>query len=243
VTSPRAGARRTTLVLGAAALVGYGCLHRLGRTAGSTSAERRAVLPGDDLVADPHMVTDHAITIGAGADEVWRWYTPRWVDRLLFPGNWASLDRLDPRLVRELRVGDRIPDGPPGTAEYRVARVERPRTLVLHSTTHVPPGWDERYDARIDWTWSFDLRELPAGTTRVHLRVRGRMSPPWFAALYLALVVPADYVMAVGMLRGLAERVERDLPPADSGRPPFTDDEPDPDHHGRGIVGRPPRPP
>jgi hypothetical protein len=48
------------------------------------------------------------------------WYTPRWVDRALFPDNRPSAERLDPRWVREVHVGDRIPDGPPGTAEFVV---------------------------------------------------------------------------------------------------------------------------
>jgi hypothetical protein len=32
-----------------------------------------------------------------------------------------------------------IPDGPPGTASFRVEYVEPARLLVLHSTSHVPP--------------------------------------------------------------------------------------------------------
>jgi hypothetical protein len=202
-----------------AALGTGAALHVLGRRAGSTSAERKAGRPGDDLVPAPQLVTDHAVTIGALPAEIWPWltqmgwhrggyYTPRWVDRLLFPGNWPSLDRLDPDLIRDLRVGSVVPDGPPGTAEYRVAEVDPPRVLVLRSTTHVPPGWDIRFGAAIVWTWSFRMDERPDGTTRVHLRVRGRMSPWWFAALYVVLIPPADYVMAVGMLRGLRRRVE-----------------------------------
>lgn len=61
------------------------------------------------------------------------------------------------------------------------------------------------------------LAESHAGTCRLHLRVRGRMSPPWFAALYVATIVPSDLVMALGMLRGLRRRVEStmtmDAPP------------------------------
>ena len=150
-----------------------GCLRRLAGSwteAGSTRQERHAILPGDDLVVDPQMVTNHGLTIDAPAERVWPWltqlgwhlggwYTPRWVDRLLFPDNWASLDRLDPTLLRDLQVGDTIPDGPPGTAEYVVSQTERPRLLVLRSTTHIPPGWAERYDARITWTWTLKLTE------------------------------------------------------------------------------------
>jgi hypothetical protein len=172
-------------------------------------------LPGDDLVARPRLRTDHAITIDAPPGEVWPWltqlgwhlggyYTPAWVDRLLFRQNWPSLDHLDPALLRDLKVGDTIPDGPPGTAWYVVAEVEAPHILVLHSTTHLPPGWRERFGAEIDWTWSMRLTELPGRRTRLQLRVRGRMAPPWVTATYLATIVPAE-----------ARRPQRS-----SGRPP-----------------------
>lgn len=202
------------------ALAGYLTLQVLGRRSGSTAAERAVRLPGDDLVDRPQLVTNHGITIARPPDEVWPWlsqlgwhlggyYTPAWVDRLLFPANWPSLDVLDPALTRDLTAGDVIPDGPPDTAYYVVQEVDAPRLLVLRSTTHVPPGWDVRYDARITWTWCFHLTALPgSGHTRLHLRVRGRMSPRWFSGLYLATIVPADFVMATGMLRGIKRRVE-----------------------------------
>lgn len=224
--------RRTAVVatLGSA----YAALQVLGRAAGSTASERAAALPGDELVRCPQLRTDHAATLDAPPSAVWPWltqmgwhrggwYTPRWVDRLLFPDNRASLDRLDPALVRDLRVGDTIPDGRPGTAEYVVAQVDRPHLLVLRSTTHVPPGWRTRYGAELDWTWTFRLSELPGGRTRLHTRVRGRGRPWWFIALYLVAIVPADYVMTSGMLRGLGRRVERGggpvVPSRDPARP------------------------
>ena len=210
---------RFAALAGVSAVAAYVALHVLGRSSGSTPAERRAALPGDALVPDAHLVTDHAVTVDAPPDRVWPWlaqmgwhlggyYTPGWVDRLVFPGNRPSLDRLDPHLVRDLRPGDVVPDGPPGTAAYRVVEAERPHLLLLHSSSHVPPGWGERYGARISWTWCFRLTETGEGGTRLHTRVRGHMTPAWFAALYLATIVPADHVMATGMLRGIKSRVE-----------------------------------
>jgi hypothetical protein len=204
-------------------LGGYVALQVLGRTAGSTRAERRTTLPGDDLIACPHVVTDHAATIDAPPAAVWPWltqmgwhlggyYTPRWVDALLFPHNWPSLERLDPALVRDLRVGDTIPDGAPGTAWYDVVGVEPARVLLLRSTSHLPPGWRDRFGASVDWTWCFALTELAGERTRLHLRVRGRTSPWWVTAGYVGLVVPADLVMATGMLRGIRRRVEEGAP-------------------------------
>jgi hypothetical protein len=218
-------------VLGSA-LVGYGALQILGRRAGSTAEERRMRMPGDELVAQPHILTNHAISIVAKPADVWPWltqmgwhlggwYTPEWVDRLLFPQNWPSLDHLDPALLRDLDVGDNIPDGPPDTAEFVVVEVDARHTLVLHSTTHLPNAWREKFGAGIDWTWSFRLSELPGGRTRLQLRVRGRTAPPWLTATYLATIIPADFIMAGGMLRGIKRRAESGALMRSSGRSPL----------------------
>ncbi len=216
-----------------AVAVGYAALQVLGRRSGATGHERRVTLPGDDVVPTPQLVTDHAITIGAPAQRVWPWltqmgwhlggyYSPAWVDRLLFPQNWPSLEHLDPALLRHLEVGDQIPDGEPGTAVYEVHQVQAPHVLVLRSTTHVPPGWDTKYGAWLVWTWSFMLTDQSDGRCRLHLRVRGRMSPWWFGTLYQVAVVPSDAIMATGMLRGIRRRVETDPVPQLSGRHPYT---------------------
>ena len=202
----------------AATLTAYAVLHRLGTVSGSTAGERGRTLPGDDLIEHPTLVTNHAATLDAPADQVWPWltqlgwhrggwYTPRWVDRLLFPDNWPSAERLDPALVRDLRPGDRIPDGPPGTAEFVVEVADAPKVLVLHSRTHLPPGWDVRMGASLDWVWTFALDPALGGRTRLLIRNRGRVSPTWLDLAYRAAVVPADHVMTRGMFRGLEERV------------------------------------
>ena len=59
---------RNVAVLLAAGALTEAVLVRLGRTYGSTGQERRMALPGDDIVADPQVVTNHAITIDAPAD-------------------------------------------------------------------------------------------------------------------------------------------------------------------------------
>lgn len=212
---PRAS--RTAAV---ALAVASGCaaIHRLGATSGSSPAERARALPGDELIPSPSLVTNHAATLPAPPDEVWPWltqvgwhrggwYTPRWVDRLLFPDNLPSATTLDPALVRDLRPGDTVPDGPPGTAHFVVERADAPGLLVLHSRTHLPPGWAERYGASLDWVWTFALDPLGQGRTRILIRNRGRVRPGWLDLAYRAVIVPADHVMTRGMFEGLAERV------------------------------------
>jgi hypothetical protein len=207
---------RSALAVGA--LGGYVALQWLGRTYGATAAERHEALPGDRLVATPRIATTHAITIDAPPASVWpwlvqmgwgrgQWYTARWVDRLLFPNNGPSADRIVPEL-QHIAVGDRILDGPPeAQCAFVVAELEADRHLVLHSTEHLPPGWAERFGAGIDFSWAFVLRDLGGGRTRFVFRSRASASPWWVEAFYVVVIVPADFVMSRQMLRGVRARV------------------------------------
>ena len=208
---------RALSICAIAIAAGYAVMYRLGAVSGSKPDERSRALPGDDLVDHPSFVTNHATTLPAPPEQVWPWmtqvgwhrggwYTPRWVDRLLFPGNWPSATRLEPALVRDLKSGDTIPDGPPGTAEFVVQVADAPRTLVLRSTTHLPPGAAER-GWSLDWVWTFVLEPTAEGGTRMLVRNRGRVRPRWVDLAYVAAITPADHVMTRGMFRGLAQRV------------------------------------
>ena len=212
----RTGRLAAAAVTGAA--LSEAALVALGRSYGSTKAERARLLPGDDIVANPTVVTDHAITVDATPGDVWPWlvqmgwgrggwYTPRWVDRLLFPANGPSARRIQPEL-QDLKIGDFVPDGPPETkCGLYVEVLEPERALVLHSTSHLPLSWRDR--AELDWSWAFILTPLDEGQrTRYHFRSRWTTSPWWFTAGGLLGIVPADFYMSRGMLRGVRERAE-----------------------------------
>ena len=150
------------------ALVGYVALQALGRWAGSTADERAAALPGDELVADPQLVTDHATTIAVPPEQVWPWltqmgwhlggyYTPAWVDLLLFPANWPSLDRLDPALQRDLLPG-RDPRRPAGHRRVR-GRPRRGAAGAGAAVHHARPAGVGRQVRRPD---RLDLVPAPA---------------------------------------------------------------------------------
>jgi hypothetical protein len=180
-------------------------------------------MPGDDLLPTPDIVTDHAIDIGASPQACWPWllqvgwgrggwYTYRWVDRLLFPANGPSADRLLPD-HQQLAVGDRILDGPPHTDCYFVVReLEAPCTLVLESWTLVPSPLRRNRNAVVRFSWAFTLLSVGAGSTRFHFRSRAVVEPWGLRWMYRLLLVPADFVMARCMCIGLCSRIERARP-------------------------------
>lgn len=213
----RPALRNAGALIVSSALVTEATLFHLGRTYGSTSAERAARLIGDDLVAHPSVVTNHAITIDARPDHVWpwlvqmgwgraAWYTARWVDRLLFPANGPSATKLLAEF-QELRVGDFVPDGAPETnCGFIVEELIPDRTLVLRSTSHLPASWRDR--AVLDWSWAFYLTPLEGGRTRYLFRSRWATSPWWLTLGGWFGIVPADFVMARDHLHGVKQRAE-----------------------------------
>jgi hypothetical protein len=222
--------RTGAVLLGAATVAELGLIH-LGQTYGSTPEERRMPLPGDDIVPNPQVVTNHAITIGAPPEAVWPWlvqmgwhragwYTARWVDKLLFPANWPSANRIIPGL-QEIHLGDFIPDGARETkCGFIVERLEQQRTLALHSTSHLPVSWRERHKATLDWSWAFVLTPIDGGQrTRFLFRSRWNTAPWWFTLGGWLLIVPADFLMSRDMLQGVKQRAES----LASAIPPFSE--------------------
>jgi hypothetical protein len=214
----RRGLLQAALAAAGVAAALWATTYRLGRTYGSTPAERSVALPGDDIVPVPTAVTDHAITIDAAPEHVWPWlvqmgwgragwYTARWVDLLLFPANGPSADEVVPEL-QHIELGTFIPDGPPETkCGLIVEGLEPERALVLHSTTHLPLSWRER--AAADWSWTFVLTPTGDGRTRFHFRSRWTTRPWWLTVGAGLAIVPADLVMSRDMLRGVKARAER----------------------------------
>lgn len=210
--------RRIALGVAMAAVAAETGLIHLGRTYGSTREERMQQLPGDDIIAAPKAQTDHAITIDAPPSDVWPWmvqmgwgragwYTARWVDRLLFPANGPSAERIVPQL-QDIDVGTFIPDGPPHTeCGLHVVALEPERALVLRSNSHLPKSW--RDHATLDWTWAFVLSPQDGGRRcRYHFRSRWVTAPWWFTVGGWLVIVPADFLMSRDHMRGIKSRAE-----------------------------------
>jgi len=209
------------------AYVIHGLRHPALLRAAVTSADRRASLPGDEIVRDPDWVTNFAIDIAASPDEVWPWLVQMGFGRAgyytWFPldnGGVPSAEAIVPSL-QGLAVGDIVPDGPraaEGFGVWRVCVLDRPRAIVLHSrrnlvTGHeVPTGGDGR-ESYVNCSWVFSPIETATGHTRLRVRVRARsVGKPWMRPALRAarlLFGFGDNVMENTMLAGIRERVEQ----------------------------------
>jgi hypothetical protein len=175
---------RFTLSCLAAGLAAADLYRRVGRPRslwwGATETEIAAALPGDNLIADPVMVTTHAVTIDAPPSAVWPWlvqmgpgrggaYTYDWVENL-FGLNMHSADRIVPEW-QHMAVGDAFPlskDGPPLHIEHlaseraMVAATPDRTWSGLSSFSHSPavgpassPATaSRRRTCRPAWAWS-----------------------------------------------------------------------------------------
>jgi hypothetical protein len=167
----------------------------------ATSAERSAVLPGDDLV-DADVVLDRGFDLDAAPEQVWPWlvqlgkrragwYLPRRLE-LVVPPSRRALRHLDPALL-EQRVGDVIPDWGGADATFTLAAIDAPR-LILYTSRR----------GRTDLTWCLDLTPRDGGT-RVHLRLRlGPVRRQRLAEVGGGLV---DALTIAGLAAGLRERL------------------------------------
>ncbi|HEX9132877.1 MAG TPA: hypothetical protein VF844_11355, partial [Ktedonobacteraceae bacterium] len=199
-------------------------------------------MPGDELIPHPMVETTHAITIRASAAEVWPWLVqmgmdrggwysdPEWWDGLVEKVLWSFLAReektgysirAEPSADRvittfqDLKVGDIVLDGPPGTAFFTVATLEENKVLALYSNSHVRyivPGMlrdNPRVTIQGEFSWVFILDQVEANTTRLILRTRVNYGPRVFRVITRPFFWPVDFVLARKMLRGITWRVEQ----------------------------------
>ena len=191
---------------------------------GSTRAERRRDLPGDEIVTGSRLTATRATTIAAPLSQVWPWLLQMGHGRAGWYGYdlWdnagvASAHHLMPELQR-LRVGDVIPDamGPFG---FQVVRLDHGRCLVLRATIHpitgkpAEPGGPAPY---LDFTWAFVI-EPRAGQTRLLVRVRYDHSPSRWAAAAVDVYEVVDAVFTRRMLAGIRSRAEQPVRMAHNG--------------------------
>jgi hypothetical protein len=201
--------------------VGWMALEKWARRTRATSDEKHKRLPGDELVARPMWQATRAITIHAPRDAVWPWlaqmgypthragwYTPYWMDRVIFRIRARSADCIIPEL-QNLAPGDRVPDSPDGVVSYfTVAEIAKGRALVLISHTHPLPIYRD-----VDFSWAFALEDAGASAdTRLIMRARVAYTPvgpgPVIQFLVAAGFGIGDVLQAGAMLGGIKARAE-----------------------------------
>jgi len=230
-----------------ATMAGGYLLRRQGLRWGATDEEVHMSLPGDGIVPHPMLETPHAVTVQASAEEIWPWLVqmghyragfyadPSWwdkyADRYLKSlsrkeaeetaygfREVPSLDRLVPEF-QDLKEGDTILDGPPGTAFFTVRLMEKNRTLVLYSDTHlrlmVPSSIREnpRYGIYGEFGWAFVLEQKEGRHSRLIVRTRANYGPRLYRTITLPLVlVGGEFFTTRKMLYGIKRRVEHTDP-------------------------------
>ncbi len=180
-------------------------------TWGATRDEADGTLPGDELLADPAIVSTRAVQIDAPAEAIWPWlvqmgpgrggvYTYDWIENVFFGLGMHSTDKILPEF-QELKVGDAQQLGAKGPV-LRVAVFDPQRALVLRSDDG-------------NWVWAFVLAPTQTGTRLIS---RNRIATPGATAvskaLYEYFMEPGSLVMERKMLLGIKERAERGAAPA-----------------------------
>ena len=203
--------KRTRVTAGAVLAAGLGSLayplffRDWCLTWGARPDEVSRKLPGDELLAEPDIVTTRAIWIDAPAGSVWPWlvqmgpgragaYTYDWIENLFGLGM-HSADQILTR-YQDLKVGDAQQLGRRGPV-LRVAVLEPEQSLVLRSDDG-------------NWVWAFSL--VPQGAW-VRLISRNRIATPGAplpVRLFNTLVMePGSLIMERKMLLGIKERAKR----------------------------------
>ena len=180
---------------------------------GATDEELAESLPGDEVKTDAVNQVTHAITIGASAEDVWKWLIQIGQDRGgFFSYDWLenvfglqvrNANKIEPEF-QHLKVGDFVRSAHRGwlggrfdeTAGWYVVELEPGRTLVLRD--EIERG-----------SWAFILR--PIGTDRTRLIIRARGGKPETAGGKLfvyGFVEPAHFIMERKMLLTLKARAE-----------------------------------
>jgi hypothetical protein len=180
---------------------------------GSTRAELRTELPGDDLVQNPHYTIQRAVTIRATPADVWPWLVQLGQDR----GGFYSYDWLERAVGDDIHNADRIHPEWQTRSEGDLVRAAQPDYLGGRLGKDV--GWrvvklePERVISLGGWG-SFILQPAD-GHTRLIVRTRGAGNPNVPLAPFGLLVFePAHFIMERAMLLGIKERVERQSQPA-----------------------------
>jgi hypothetical protein len=170
---------------------------------GATDAEVAARMPGDELVPRASFDATRAITIMAPPRLVWPWIVQAGYRRAGFY-SYALLDNAgyeSPATVLEEYQDPQVGDWMPMAAKVS-------ETTAFRFTGFDTGSW--LLWSKPDSTWSWVLRELPGGGTRLVTRLKQRYQweSPVVAVFTALLLELGDFPMMRRMLIGIRERAE-----------------------------------
>lgn len=178
---------------------------------GTANDEASRQLPGDDLVPEPIRQWTRAVTIEAGAEDIWPWlaqigqehagfYSYEWLENVV-GCDIHGMTRIVPEW-QDIKIGDKVrlvPESKSGQWALDVAIVEPSRALVLKA-----PG-DGGY------SWAFVLEPIDATTTRLLVRERYGLNPA--PAAGMGLLELADFIMERKMMLTIKQLAEANRRP------------------------------
>lgn len=193
-------------------IAGFTWISVLIPTWGAAPDEIALSLPGDEVVPQPQIRWDHAVTIAAPAAEIYPWliqmgdtrgafYSYAFIENLAMqaaglPGRYVNADSIHPEW-QDPPLGQGMIMTNISLSGYA------PGEWVLASASEEMPG--------VLWTWLWYLKPVDGDTTR--FIVRHRISFPDGAPMPLIKAVfNAGYVMERGMILGIRERAEGRVP-------------------------------
>ena len=169
-------------------------------------------LPGDDLLPNPRLVSNRAISIHQPAAEIWPWIVQLGQGR----GGFYSYQKLEnlagcqihnaDQIIPEyqtIQAGDQVRLGPEGYPAFEVAAVDPGVALILRGDTPNPEA------KPTIWIWIFYLHPVDENTTRLILRTR--LDYPASLGNTIAWRVftdPLSFNMERQMLKGIKVRAE-----------------------------------
>lgn len=189
---------------------------------GSTPAENGRPYPGDDLIPDARLVSNHTVTIQAAPEHIWPWllqwgyqrggfYSYDWIDRALGSDDVVSADRILPEF-QHLEIGDEVKIFDEGG--FIVHDIEPQRHLVLHFQMDPTTGQGNQFDKPrpehfFEGVWGWHLLPLSPTTTRLTSHWRLNWSDEPQNHIYMrAFLEPGSFIMDRRMLLGIRQRAE-----------------------------------
>ena len=173
---------------------------------GASPQDVDRTMPGDELLANPDLLSTRAVSIEAPPSAIWPWlvqmgsgrggvYTYDWIENL-FGLHMHSADEILPQF-QDRKVGDVEQLGSNGP-RLRVDILDDERAMVLHSEDG-------------NWVWAFCLYPFSGGQTK--LVSRNRIAAPsasvFTRVFNLLIMEPGSLIMERKMLLGIKQRAEK----------------------------------